>query len=361
MKICFIAPKAYPLFNSEVKSSFGGAQVQFSLLAKELAKNKDLKIHFMVADYGQKDVENYDRINVWNSLNFKSIITKQIYKFLKIFNRIDADIYVQRGLSIFSGLIAIYCKLKKKKFIYMVAHDRETDETHNAFNSRIRNFFANLVFKYSNLIITQNKYQKENLEKKGIKSTIIKSSYPIKEKISNKKNYILWVGRSEPWKRPKLFLKLAERNPKENFIMICPPSTYNPKLSRIIKKMACIMRNLKFIEFVPFNKIDTYFQEAKIFINTSDQEGFPNTFVQAAKNKTPIISLNVNPDDFLDKYNCGFCCNDNFDELNKKLNELMKDEKLYNKMSNNAFKYTKENHDIKKNAKQFYELINSLK
>ena len=43
-----------------------------------------------------------------------------------------------------------------------------------------------------------------------------------------------------------------------------------------------ILSNLELYEDVPWNKIDTYFSNARVFVNTSTHEGFPNTFVQAA-------------------------------------------------------------------------------
>ena len=170
MKICFISPKAYPIFNPKIKSVFGGSEVQLSLLAKELAKDKKLDVNIMVADYGQKDVEIYDDVKVWTSLNFQTNKLKQTFDFFKVFNNIDADIYVQRTLTAQSGLMTLYCRLKRKKFIYMVANDGETDKTHESFNTKIKSFFTNLVFKYSNLIITQNEYQKENLKKMNIET-----------------------------------------------------------------------------------------------------------------------------------------------------------------------------------------------
>ena len=112
-KICFIGLKAYQLFNPKIKSTFGGAEVQLSLLAKEFAKNKNLNIHFMVADYGQKDIETYGGVKVWKSLNFKDKTLKQIKDFFRIFKKINADIYIQRTLSPYSGIIALYCKLTK--------------------------------------------------------------------------------------------------------------------------------------------------------------------------------------------------------------------------------------------------------
>jgi hypothetical protein len=48
-----------------------------------------------------------------------------------------------------------------------------------------------------------------------------------------------------------------------------------------------------------------WFDEATVFVNTSDYEGFPNTFVQAATGGCGILSLRVNPDGFLDRFGCG--------------------------------------------------------
>ena len=73
-KICFIGPKAYQLFNPKIKSTFGGAEVQLSLLAKELTKNNELDIHFMVTDYGQKNLEQFNNIKIRKSLDFKKNI-----------------------------------------------------------------------------------------------------------------------------------------------------------------------------------------------------------------------------------------------------------------------------------------------
>ena len=62
--ICFIAPKAYQIFNPKIKSTFGGAEVQLYSLAKEISKNKNFDVNFMVADYGQKCMEEYEDVKV---------------------------------------------------------------------------------------------------------------------------------------------------------------------------------------------------------------------------------------------------------------------------------------------------------
>ncbi len=358
MKICFIAPKAYQLFNPKVKSTFGGAEVQLFLLATELAQRHDLDIHFMVADYNQSFIENYHNVNIWKAINFKNNFILQSFTFFKVFNKINADIYIQRTLTLQSGLIALYCKLKRKKFIYMVAHDSEVDGTHKLYRNKITNFLAKINFKFAHKIVVQNNYQNEKLLAQKFNPHIVKSSYPI-EKNFKKPNYpkILWVGRSEPWKRPELFLEIAKLFPLEKFIMICAPSTDTPELAKKIKAESTHIKNLEFIEFVPFKDINQYFLNAKIYINTSVKEGFPNTFIQATKNRTPILSLNVNPDNFIVEYDCGFFCNNNLNTMIKNIQNILINPMLYNRLAQNAYQYAIKNHDITVNANKFIDII----
>lgn len=356
MKICFISLKAYPIFNPSIKATFGGAEVQLSILGKELSKKKQLKVNFMVADYGQEDTKNFSKIKMWKVFCFSDPSLKKLRKFLKIFNQVDADVYVQRALTAQSGLIALYCRFKKKKFIYMVAHDRETDGTHELYSNFLKKSLANLTFKYAHKVIVQNEYQKKEIAQNyNRESQILNSSYEIKE-TKSKKTTILWVGRSEERKRPELFLELAKLNPKESFVMICPPSTNNAEFSEKVKEDSEKIGNLEFHSFVPFNEIDKFFQKSKIYVTTSEQEGFQNTLIQATKNSTPLLSLNVNPNNFITKYNCGFFCDDDFKIMNKNLQKLLKDKKLYNEMSKNAYGYAKNNHDVRVNVEKFFKI-----
>ena len=142
--------------------------------------------------------------------------------------------------------------------------------------------------------------------------------------------------------------------------MIAPSATGQLEYFKEIKSKALKINNLYFIDFVPFNKINRYFNKAKIFVNTSIEEGFPTTFIQAAKSKIPILSLSLNPDNIFNKYKIGFCCGGYFEKLKSNLDELLMDNKLHSQMSENAYVYAREYHDIKINASKFLNLIIDL-
>ncbi|MEK6974157.1 MAG: glycosyltransferase family 4 protein [Nanoarchaeota archaeon] len=370
IKVCFIAFDAYQLFNESLSGfKYTGADIQLYQLAKEISKNKNFEISFLVGNFNQRSIEKYDGIKVYRyngntSNKFFLMHHLQGYGLFKTLKKIDADIYIQRSASTLTGQISSFCKMFNKKFIFMVAHKKDCDISY----SKIEKLFGHYLYpigiyrylfgvKNADLIITQNQEQYELLKKKlGRTSKLIKSAYKIEKNSVLKKNHILWVARGIKWKQPEIFIGLAKNFPKEKFVMICPGNT---SYKESIKEIAINAKNLKFIDEVPFNNIDEYFKKAKLFVSTSVHEGFPNTFVQAAKNGTPIISLNINPDNILDGHKIGFHSK-NFENLKKDISCLLNDKKLYKKISSNALLYAKENHDITVIKKQYESLLESL-
>jgi len=362
MKICFIAPKGYQLFKPEVKSTFGGAEVQLSLLAKEIAKKKDYDVHFIVADYGQEDVEERKGVTLWKSLDFNDSFLKQIFSFLKTFNKVNADVYVQRTLTLQSGLIALYSKLKRKKFVYMVAHDREADGTHELYSKFLTGFFARLVFRFADTIFVQNNYELEYLSKdfSGEKIFLLKKGLNIEKLASKKKKKYdaIWVGRAEKWKNPEIFLKLAKDLPDKNFLMIIPPATGKEGYFKKVFQKAKKIENLECIDFLENKEIYKKLNESKLFILTSEKEGdWPMTVLEATACGLPVLSYKLDYDFLTDEYEGGFSYDGDFESLKKDFLTLSSSSTALKAYSKNAYRYAKENHDIKVNVGKFLEIL----
>ena len=368
LKICFVQPSVYPLFNKKNKRTFGGAEVQVYQIGNYIADNYGgISVFYLVGNFGQEKIEIYNSVRIYRGANFlkdrsKFIQLREILKLLSSLKEINADVYVQRSATAGTGLIAFFCKLFNKKFIYMASHEIDVSGEFKRKN-KLAGYFYEWGLKNANLVVSQSEEQKKLLMKNyDKKSIVINSVYKIEKNIDVKnKKYVLWVGRCEKWKAPEKYIQLTENNQEIKFIMIMPKSNneFYDDYFKNIQKKASKIKNLIFIEKVIFDEIDDYFKKAKIFINTSNYEGFPNTFIQAAKNKTPIISFNVNPNNFLDKYKCGFCIG-NLKKIEEKLIELWNNKELREKLGENAYKYAKDNHDIKRNTKIFIDAIYNL-
>jgi glycosyltransferase involved in cell wall biosynthesis len=62
---------------------------------------------------------------------------------------------------------------------------------------------------------------------------------------------------------------------------------------------------------------------------------------------TAIVSLNVDPDDFLQRHSCGISCRDDITKLNEAVT-FMLDSQRHIDIGRNGRKYVEENHDIRK-------------
>ena len=363
MKIFIIFPKdSEALFDKNSNRTFGGASVQMYNIAKELYKYKGIETFSIIPDYTNIEFDDYDKFNLVKLYSEKDNAVVKFFKFIKYTIIAKPEVIIQHGLMTESCILAFICWILKIKFIFMFAHDVEANGLRQKDQSRVMLFC--LLRKFSYVIVAQNKFQHDTfLRKYNGKSKIIYNGFEIKkikernkDKNKNKKNYILWVARCDEWKQPELFIQLAKQNPKLQFSMICPKSQDEIFFNKI-KSQALTVKNLLFLDFVPYDKINEYFKHSVLFVNTSLYEGFPQTFIQATMNGVPVITLYVNPEEFLNVHQCGFCCNGNIELLDEKIKELINNRKKYGIFSKNAFKYALENHDISVTVKNLLNLL----
>ena len=355
IKLCFIVPKVYPLFNQNIKAISGGAEKQVYLLGKELSKNKKYEINYCVSDYGQKKFEKYGNINIYNTFSFKDNIFVSLKNILKQVKNINPDCCIFRGddkkIFILALIIKFFLKIK---YVFWISHDNLV---------RKKSFFNYILFKNAFKVIAQTNDQKKLLKKNYpvnsvvIRNIFVKGDNKIETNI--KKNIILWVGRSEKWKRPEIFLELANKNTGEKFVMVMSAATNKEKYFNKIKELAEKQKNLMFLSNLKFDDIIKYYKESKLFVITSKEEGFSNTMMEAMEYSCPILSLKVNPDNIIDEYKLGFCAHDDIDKFYEYFYQLNSDNHLRKKMSTNAQEYLKINHGTEIILKKTIELVSS--
>ncbi|MHC5083824.1 MAG: glycosyltransferase family 4 protein, partial [Planctomycetota bacterium] len=225
IKICFVSPKAYPIFNNGVKATFGGAEVDLYYLGTELAKDPDYEISFITADYGQDDIERHENVTIIKSLNFDQ---NPIIGAIKIWNALkkaNADMYMIKSISAGLFLLTMFCRLHRKIFLYRTAHTTHCDGTYLQKHPVMGRLFARSL-KHAKAVFTQNTSDQTQLNKTvGIEATVIPNGHRIASLPETEKQTILWVGRSADFKHPERYIELASAYPHERFVMICQKAT----------------------------------------------------------------------------------------------------------------------------------------
>jgi hypothetical protein len=71
-----------------------------------------------------------------------------------------------------------------------------------------------------------------------------------------------------------------------------------------IEAAAQALPNLRFLGPVPYHDVNAHYERARVFVNTSDSEGFPNSYLQAWRRGTPSVAF-FDPDAVIARHGLG--------------------------------------------------------
>jgi glycosyltransferase involved in cell wall biosynthesis len=115
---------------------------------------------------------------------------------------------------------------------------------------------------------------------------------------------VLWVGSLRSVKRPDRVLEVAERLPNARIHMVGGAIPGQDALCREIRRAAAARANLFFHGRLPYRDTNELYGRARVLLNTSDIEGFPNSYLQAWIRSVPVVTL-IDPDSVIEREGLG--------------------------------------------------------
>lgn len=359
--VCLVNLNAYCLFNPASQAPMGGAELDIYTLAYGLKSQYHVTV--VTGDWGQLGYEVYDGITVMPSVSFRQGgYARNIFRLWQALHNARADTYLSTGAGVEVGIISLFCLLHKKKYIYRTAHDMDCNGDYIARNG-IRGLVYQFGLKRAHAIVTSVIRHRELLTNRyphlitKITQINLGMLIPRSDKKPPQKTYILWVARCETWKNPNLFLDLVETLPKQKFVMICPPQPHIQVLFDQVMARAQGLPNVTFIPSVPFKDIQSYFDNAKLFVNTSDSEGFTYTLIQSGIARTPVVYFAVNPDDVITTNALGSYAGGNKKKFLTEIRLILSNDIQWRKASRAIHRYVTKYHDIHVLVQKWVTLI----
>ncbi len=191
--------------------------------------------------------------------------------------------------------------LKKKSFLKKVLRLPE---------SIIYDYLYEYGIAKANHVIVQSVMQKNLLKENFMRDAlIIRSGHPIHPSFDRKFPLkILWIGSIKPVKRPDLFIRLVESCQGLNIEFVLAGQKVDKKFADDVFQRTTELKNFRYIGEVPFAESAHVISSAHILVNTTENgyEGLPNAFVQAWLAGVFVLSLNCDPDGFLNQENLGY-------------------------------------------------------
>lgn len=360
MKICILTQNYYKFTN-------GGAEIQCKYIADHLSSREhDIYYIFLHQENIRFREDNINLFGIKKKRQLNKIFGEIVYfrRVLYLLKKIAPDFIYHRNLSNFSLPVINYCRKHECKSILHIAHKRDVEKnitgSKNIVSNLIGYYGKTKILKNFSFIIAQAKYQDKLLKKNYNRPAdlIFPNIHPkpigkIEKKKSIKK--VVWVANLKKWKQPEKFIELAKsyQDSKIEYIMIGRDlqNEWSSNLKRKIKKLS----NLEYPGELSIYKINRILAESHIFVNTSLAEGFPNTFIQALMRKVPVVSLNVDPDNILKRYNIGFHSR-NFSQMVKDVKKLVENNELRENMGEKAQRYAYRKHTFN-NMESLVDLI----
>lgn len=361
MKITFISRNAYPVLVPEAGAVFGGSEVLLTRAARYYGK-KGHQVEMVVGDFGQADKTSVEEIRLlkgwWRerkSPNLRNI--GSIFKFLWVNLLSEANIYVIRGASLEVGLLRLIKTLTGRKLVFMVASNTDLDKKFGSGNLMRRIYWWG--FYGADLIVCQNVFQTRQLQLKRME--IIGNWHQVPESFPEKKKSgsISWVGTSQTLKRPELVVRLAQALPRVEVRMVL--SVHDENVFRSVIQEARKVKNLTIYPRMTQPEAEEVIKGTDILINTSEYEGVPNTFIEAAKWGVPIVSLKADMGEkILDRIGAGISCGDDWGLFVKEIKTLLTDKSKREKMGRAAHKWARDNFEMNRNLAKLENLLVQL-
>ena len=296
--ICFVAPTMWPVFSGDRRiATVGGAEVQQSFLAREFVRRR-YPVSLICMDYGQSDACIVDSVTVHRmhapeaGLPVIRFLHPRLTSLWSAMRRVDADIYYQRASGALTGFVAAFSRLQRRLSVFAAASDADFDPRVPLVRFGRDRALYRWGLRHVSGIVAQSERQREALARSyGREATVVPSCYGHAGKRSHAHGTIIWVGTIKQIKRPDLFLELARRCPDYRFRLVGGGVPEESHLFNRICTEARTVPNVEMTGFVPFVDVEKHFDEGSLLVNTSDIEGFPNTFLQAWSRGMPTASF----------------------------------------------------------------------
>ena len=344
----------------------GGAEQQLKYLANFLL-DQGHEVHFIFPKRTKDPIKGSSlHVHPLNCILVPGVLGKSWFRFkrriTKKMSSIEPTLIITRSYSSWAGIAAEYAQKKKIHHFHFVASDQ--DVVQNPLPrflprplNRIEFKLGLKVYNEYSTVFVQSSFQKLEMKRNYQKDTIIMTQVAPENNSRNliKKNGIIkivWIANLKPLKRPEKFLEIVKKF-KENhlleFIMIG-----DDREKRYIRqiKMFSSYHNFKYLGKLPNLETNEILDQSHILINTSDYEGFSNTFVQAWLRKVVVLSLNSNPDNILHRQNIGYRTGDIHSTI-QKLNQLILEPDRISSMGERARDYALKFHTTSKIYDQF--------
>lgn len=330
-RVCLLTPIHW-------SAGIGGAELQIRMLLARLIERGYSDLHYVArsvaSDYRPMGYSIH-RVRARKAVCGTYLL--ELPALLATLERLRPDVIYQRVGCAYTGAAVWYARRHGRRVVWHVSSDR--DLTPLAWRASPRSPIEKLNkalvgygARHADSVIVQNRAQAElaRIHYGRADAIRIPNFHAAVEALAPKPSgvtTVVWIGNVKELKQPELFVRLArdfrDRADVE-FVIAGGQQMRGPAWERLMREVAELPQ-LRYIGFVPPEAVERLLTRAHLLVNTSQFEGYPNTFIQAWMREVPVLSLAVNPDNVFDGDRVGLYAAGSYERLRDGLARLLAD------------------------------------
>ena len=363
-KICIIGLEDYALLTGDSSYGYvGGESVQHVLLARAW-RDLGLDVSVVVLDHGQPRVTTVDGIRAVaafpmdEGIRMLRFFHPRLSGVVRAMRQVGADVYYQSPAGAWSGVAVWYAKQAGKRSIVRIAGDNDCRRGQQPMRHRRDRWLFDYALRNASLVAAQTEKQRQLLvHNYGVHSELLDIAVDAANPTAarSKDIDVLWVGNLRRVKRPDIVLELARRLPSVRFAIVGGSVPSGKAYFERIADEAKTLPNVVMTGAVPYDSVGDWFERSRIHVNTSDSEGFPNTFLQAWTRSVPVVSF-FDPDGLIERRKLGRRCVA-IDDMCAAIGQLLRDPAASAAIGERARAFVSSQYSARHIARKYLELL----
>lgn len=348
----------------------GGSEVNTQEIAKRWV-SQGHQVGILCSHYPKRrassDRDRIDGIEIYRvGGRFSIYLLAPIYYLLNLRNKYDIIIDVENGIPFFTPLFCLKPKCCLVHHIHRAVFFVEMKFPFNVLGFLLETKLMPLVYRWTPFVTVSHNTEDE-VHSLGIKNTLdiiyngVDHSLYKAGKDKYKNPTIIYLGRLRRYKRIDILFNILERIVKKNpnIKLIIAGDGEDRKRLVVLSKRKGLNGHIEMMGFVNQDKKIELLQKSWLFISPSSMEGWGVSVIEANACGTPALAFKVPglSESIIDGYS-GFLA-DNQQEMETKIEDLLSNTQLRNRMAENALKRAAE-FDWRKSADKFMFLLRGL-
>lgn len=298
MNICLLGLDNLPVLAPEVRAhAIGGESVQQTLLARALVR-RGHEVSMVTADDSPLQDTVREGIRVHRA--YRPAAGLPVMRFIhprwtglwSALGRADARIYYTSCAGMHVGLLALFCARHGRRLVFRCASDADCDPARLLIRYGRDRWLYRYGVRRADVILAQSAAQTRLLLQHFGRAARLAGMLVDPPLAAAARDIdVLWIGNLRQVKRPDRLLALAGALPDVAIHAVGGPVPDEAQLYERVRRQAARHPNLTFHGPLSYADANRMYGRARLLVNTSDIEGFPNAYLQAWMQGVPVVAF----------------------------------------------------------------------